>query len=488
MTSDRQPARYSFILPHPTAPRLLLLPGADGWALPWVEHSGGWFPEDVAALAALLRARLGVEVTVLRQLAEGEHFLGELESHSPAWTPPAGARWADRAGLDGLTLAFPEQRAALERWFAEAEGGPLPPLRAAWERRGWLAEASAWISEQAARVCRPLTGPVTQHKAAWQGSCILRAPAGGDTVWFKAVYQRPPAEPAVIELLAERWPASVPRLLAVDHDRRWMLMADFGGAPLTRDNLALWPEAMRRFSQIQLATVGELARWRALGCADRTPPRLPEELRALLADHAALLASDRGLAADDIPRLEGLLPRVEALCAALDGYGIPPAMVQQDFRSANLVATGDSFCYFDWSDTVVAHPFMSGNRFLDYLPAPKGVDASDWRLDHLRDTFRRDLRDAYLEPWAGYAPIERLRETFGLARRLNRLYQAWRWYAELAYLEPGTPWPRLLAPYPSIFLKQMLDDLTGDEHEVRAEGDGAPHDEPGDVRGLRPEG
>ena len=149
------------------------------------------------------------------------------------------------------------------------------------------------------------------------------------------------------------------------------------------------------------------------------------------------------------------------MCTQLDRSGIPPAVVQQDFRHENLVAVGETYCYFDWSDTVVAHPFFSGNRFIDYLDPPEGEDRYDWRFAHPDDHERRRIRDAYLEPWTAYAPPEELRETFALARRLNRLYQATRWYAEQAYVTPGTAWYAELTPVPSRFLKRFLMDLTG---------------------------
>jgi len=462
VTEQRSPTPYSFILPDATGTRLLLLREGAGWALPRVEFAGGWFAEDVGALARLARGRLGAEVSVLRHLVDDEHQVGELENHNPTWTPPPGARWVDGEALAGLSLAFAEHRATMERWLAEATSGHVHPLRAPWERPGWLAAARAWIEEQAARLGTPLAGPIEQRKAAWGGSSILRAPAAGGDLWFKAVYHRPPSEPAVICLLAERWPANVPRILAADHGRRWMLMADFGDGTIEGRPPQVWDAAVRLFGRIQRETAGEIDRWLALGCADRRPAMLPAELRALLADRDALLGVERGMEVDDIARMESLLPRVEVLCAELDDCHIPPAMVQQDFRHANLVATGDTFCYFDWADTVVAHPFMSGNRFLDYLAPPEGVDRHDWRLAHPDDKERRRLRDAYLEAWADDAPPERLHHAFTLTRRLNPLFQATRWHAERAYIEPGAPWARELALAPSPYLKGFFTDLARD--------------------------
>jgi hypothetical protein len=460
MSNDANLHRYSFVVSHPREARLLLLPTDDGWALPSLEYGGDWFAEDVGALGRLVLDRLGADVTVLRHLIDGEHMVGELELHDRRWRPPVHGRWAGRDDLDGLPLAIAAHRTVIERWFAEAASGAVPARRAPWQRRGWFDEAAAWIARQAAAHGITLTGRVQQRKAAWDGSCILHAPSDAGELWFKAVYERPPSEPAVIQLLAERWPASVPAIIAADDARRWMLMRDFGGCSLRGRPAHVWDAAVRLFSRIQFGTTGEVGRWLAIGCPDRRPCRWPAELRAVLADREALLGVERGLDGDDLARLEVLLPDVDALCEELDEMRIPAGMVQQDFRHDNLVVTGDTFCYFDWSDTVVAHPFMSGNRFLDYLSPPDGVDRYDWRLAHPDDDERRRLRDAYLAPWTAFAPMERLRAAFGLARRLNRLFQATRWYAERPYLEPGSVWNAEVMPLPSRFLKRFLMDLT----------------------------
>ena len=287
---------YSFVLPHPSEARFLLLKDERGWSLPQLRHPDGWFAEEGGALARVLGEQLGLQVTALRHLldAKGEQ-IGELENHSPAWRPPAHGRWAGRTDLAELPLSTPEHRPILERWLDEAESGCIPGGRAPWERRGWYAEATAWIREQATRLGHTPDGPILQHKAAWDGSSILRVPTKAGDLWLKAVYHRPPAEPAVIALLAERWPANVPHLLAVDLDRRWMLMRDMNGVPLEGLPPERWDGAVRHFSLMQIDSIDQVDRWLALGCPDRRAPALAAEARTLLEDEAALLGIEHGL-------------------------------------------------------------------------------------------------------------------------------------------------------------------------------------------------
>jgi hypothetical protein len=49
------------------------------------------------------------------------------------------------------------------------------------------------------------------------------------------------------------------------------------------------------------------------------------------------------------------------------------------------------------------------------------------------------ISEAYLEPWTIFQPMERLREGFALAHRLNALYQAVRWHHDAQYLEITAP-------------------------------------------------
>ena len=86
------------ILPHPRTPQLLLLPGEHGWALPCVEHAQRHFWQSVAPVNGGIRALLGVDATTLRCVhTDYQSNLYALENHSPAWDPPPGAIWVDRA-------------------------------------------------------------------------------------------------------------------------------------------------------------------------------------------------------------------------------------------------------------------------------------------------------------------------------------------------------------------------------------------------------
>ncbi|MBA3534154.1 MAG: hypothetical protein H0T73_19710 [Ardenticatenales bacterium] len=155
------------ILLHPGEPRLLLLPGADGYALPHVHLNEGVWEAKVEPVAQAMQTHLGIPLVVLRyafhqhdpqaRLAEAIYV---LDAREPLPHPLLNGQWTDRETLATLPLARPEQRALLVAVLAEVEEGKVPPLRAPWARRGWFEEAAAWIEAQVTERGGKLTGPI----------------------------------------------------------------------------------------------------------------------------------------------------------------------------------------------------------------------------------------------------------------------------------------------------------------------------------------
>jgi hypothetical protein len=106
------------ILQHPDEPRALLLPEAGGWTLPRAQHDEHHFWQVVAPVNRAFGELLGAGITTLRCVrTDYQRSFYAIELQSKAWSPPAGARCADRDDLDRLTLAEPAQCEALHEWF-----------------------------------------------------------------------------------------------------------------------------------------------------------------------------------------------------------------------------------------------------------------------------------------------------------------------------------------------------------------------------------
>src|SRR5579859_1719473 len=134
---------YYLLIPHPTRPQVLMQAGAAGWSLPHFQSAdpdlfaGGLIRQE-------MHAQLGIDVTLLRTaLADIDPALQRwrwaviaVENHSPAWAPPPGNHWVDRAMVRDLPLAQPEQQETIAAYLAEQESGNLPGQRTPWARPG----------------------------------------------------------------------------------------------------------------------------------------------------------------------------------------------------------------------------------------------------------------------------------------------------------------------------------------------------------------
>ncbi len=428
---------YYCVIPHATRPCVLLTKRSGQWSLPSVSHIEGWLSYAVRKITLELERQSGLELTFLRELEERGLHVCEMENHTPQGEIPPDARWVDREELEGLDVEPEAQRAVLKSWFKETRTGRAPRLRPRWERTGWLGEAKQWIEEQLDGLgCVP-TGPIVQHKAAWACSSILLVPTTQGDFYFKAGYAKPPGEPVVIRALSERWPDNVPTIAALDEKRRWMLMPDFRGRRLRKLPPKHWAQSLQLFAQIQLDTASELGRWRKLGCRVVNPEQLPAASERLFSEsdgHTLMRIS--GCTPEELSALRRQVEKVRRWCAELAAYSIPLSLVHEDLRESNLRFRNKTYIYFDWSDTVITHPFFSAVRFLDFIrpeEVPKSLPPEKLKLY---------VRDAYLEPWTSHASRPSLRKAFAVVQRLNLLYLALRWYVESRYLESSSPWGR----------------------------------------------
>lgn len=436
------------IVPHPTEPRALVVAEEKHWTLPRHET------EDAEEIREVMRQRYGLAVTVLG--AYGGHFTDDeredrtyifaLETHTVTGALPTDARWIGAADLAGIALADPEQRETLERWFAEAESGAIPAERAPWERSGWFDLATEWIDERIGARGWGRTGPFAQlHARGW--SSVLRAPTSGGDVYFKAVTPPFAFEPPLTALLAELLPAQSPRVLAVDRERAWLLMANAGEPSRARIRETRDPHLYERmlvdFAQFQLSLLPDIERLGATGCPDRRLHRLPTLMAELLRDADALLVGRGGsLSAEEYAQLQAL--DVASLAAQLGDFGIPETLVQEDCHPGHAIAGADGPIFFDWGDSCLGHPFYSLMMALRWGRLVVGYDAAT--LDH--------LRDVYLAQWSAYGSLERLREAYRLAWRLGPLMRALTWHRIVANQESSVRWQ--YEDYPPYWMRLLL--------------------------------
>ncbi len=196
---------------------------------------------------------MGTRVAILRYVARSSDseskqldIVYALDGLDVDWDPPPGASWLDRGALDGqLRDLVPEE-------------AHVPAKRAPWAQEGWLAEATAWIESSLEDLGRRPTGPLEQVRT-WPLSAVLRVPTDNGPVYFKATSTMPlfVDEGRVMQGLARLFRREVPRPLAIDGPRRWMLLDDVGASIGWSAPIEERESVLRVFAFMQVASSGD---------------------------------------------------------------------------------------------------------------------------------------------------------------------------------------------------------------------------------------
>jgi hypothetical protein len=415
---------YYAIVPHVSKPQVVVLFRDDRWYLPHWEDGERRLWQGADHVNRAMHEHFGLSATTLRcvdmayDATSGRvERLYEMENRSPSWSPPGRGRWVSHDGLDALDFGIAAHRTALDAWFTEIERGALLQRRP-WARRGWLDATTIWIREQLRLSGITLQG--VEQVRNWERTCILRVGTDAGPLYYQATPMLADFEPALVRAMADWHQQHFPHLVAVDRERGSMLLQDFGGDAFDQVNdPALLENAMRRLAEMQIGLALRTDALRAMGVPERPLSGMGEQVVALLNDDHAL----RALEADQIARLRANADDYRLRSAALDLYGIPDSLEHGDFRAGNVVFTEGGYFYCNWARSAIAHPFFTPVVF----------------FTDIRDLFPDDpvvvarLRDAYLQPWSLYKPMEDLTDAFAIAEALAPLYHA------LSFTRPGTP-------------------------------------------------
>ena len=146
---------------------------------------------------------------------------------------------------------------------------------ATWTDAAWRSAALAWALARLGERGLTLTGrPEQPHIRAW--STAFRLPVRGGAVWLKSVGPGSAQEPPLVEALGTWVPEHVLVPLAVDPERRLMLLPD-GGATLRAaggaGSVEAWKAMLGDYARIQVELVPHAEEMVALGVPDSASRR-----------------------------------------------------------------------------------------------------------------------------------------------------------------------------------------------------------------------
>lgn len=297
-------------------------------------------------LADGVRAATSLRTVLLEPLDFDSHVMLLLDAGAPA---PPGHRWVPRTALRGMG-------GAAERWI-ERTVDRRPP----WFRPDWYPRAVEYVDRALSSLGLGRVGPIEQVRH-WSMSAVLRAKTTDGLVYLKAVAGPLRREPRVNQVLAQRWPNSVPSVLAHDPVDEWWLTADFGhGENVPEQTRAT---SVRLLAQMQLTMVENTGELAAAGCQRQTLEDLAVDLRVLLARDDLWRAESqrrnlyRGLSDQERRRLAAAGPFLVECCERLAAEELPLTLVHGDFHAGNAIWRQPGVVLTDWSFALVGVPLF----------------------------------------------------------------------------------------------------------------------------------
>jgi hypothetical protein len=401
------------------------------YILPSFQTEGGLWETRAAQMQNQIRLNLGLNGRVLYRAGyqedtancrgEGLHVLETLE---PETLP---GHWHTRQTLEGIPLVNSQHRSLIENTLLELETGRFPEQRPPWTRPGWQAEAERWMTAELAQAGWMHVGPAEPIKS-WCLSYVMRIPAAktetAENQWFyfKTSLDLPlfVNEAVVTEGLAALFPNHVPAPLAIEAQKNWLLLSDFG--PLIGRGAALEDRLriLHHHAVLQIQSAGQIEQLLALGCCDRRLDWLAGHIEPLF-NHPE---TAQVLTGEEVARLQKLAGPLRQMCRKLDAFAIPPALIHGDLHGSNVAGQkgegqAERLLFFDWTDSAISHPFF--DMLLIFFE--KDI------------TIREKMRDTYLEDWLIYEPLEQLLDAWSLAETLAALYHALSYFYILINIE-----------------------------------------------------
>lgn len=311
-----------------------------------------------------------------------------------------------------------------------------------------MSDRTAWLDERLAAEGLRRTGPVTcAHDRPW--GTVHTAPTTAGAVWLKAPGDGGRFEVALYDLLGRVVPDRIPRPVAVDLERGWVLLAD-GGTTLG-DRLADtglvdgFAAVLPWYGRLQRDLGAHTGALLSAGVADMRPEVMPDRF-----DEA--VAAVTAATGDPLDDVRAMRPAYARWCARLAASPVPASLDHNDLHPWNVFLDGDRVRFHDWGDAVLAHPFASMLVTVATVRRRLGAGPDDPAV--------RRIRDAYLEAWSDLMTHRELVAEVELACWVGKVARALVW--QRALLAQGHDQAREFADAPRRHLAALLADSWSD--------------------------
>jgi hypothetical protein len=281
---------------------------------------------------------------------------------------------------------------------------------------------------------------------------VLRAETSDGTVWLKEPRGATAFEVPLYWLLADAAPEAILEPLAIDEERGWVLLPDGGRSLGERaegsDLVAGMRAALERYAELQIALAPRVGDLLEIGIVDMRPDVMPTRFdEALQAGERYARASADPADRESLERIEVFRGTYTEWCTELESRPGGAGLDHNDLHPWNVLGSpvdAGGMRFYDWGDSVVAHPFASAL-------VPLGM-AANWGQGAVEA-----LRDAYLRPFSGLGPHQELVDTLELACRVAKVARALTWERALLSGDDSST-ERDFSRAPLESLESLLDD------------------------------
>jgi hypothetical protein len=283
-----------------------------------------------------------------------------------------------------------------------------------WTSQAWRELATGWVDDKLGEAGIKRTGDVTQPRVRPWGT-VLTADTSAGPVWMKAPGPETVFEVSLYKLLQKVVPEWIVPPIAVDVERGWLLLPD-GGTTLRasgKDPVEGMVRVLPQYAQLQRELMPHVQGLLDAGVVDMRAPIMLQRF-----DEAVEACARRGRT-EVIERIAARRDVVAAWCSELAGLSIPASLDHNDLHTNNVLVDGDRARFYDWGDSVVAHPFASMIVGLRGMTLMHGF-APD-------DPIMRRLRDAYLAAFSDLASHKELVRQMELACRVGMIARTLVW-------------------------------------------------------------
>ncbi|KAI0558858.1 Aminoglycoside phosphotransferase [Gracilaria domingensis] len=294
-------------------------------------------------------------------------------------------------------------------------------------KAGWFCEASKWLTGKIREYSNDDVDEIVKVSTGSTG-CVLRAKTvRGTNFYMKAVNADSVYDQiGVACALSEVMPEYFNKLVAVDRERRWMLMNDYGTA-IDNDeckmnkNPKLVKAVLEEWGRAQEASIDVVIQLKEEGIPVVGAAKIKEMLERVVSDpnwyeaQLAQMKREKVKLYDRQEYIQRFVSYADDVLKRVSEFNVPKTLVHGDLSPVNVMSSSKAgFTFFDFEATSISFPLLDVLKFMSVCNGYRKVTYDEISF--------------YAKRWSKYESKERLKDMIGVVSEVRNLIDAWMGY------------------------------------------------------------